>query len=300
MNVYKLTVDDWAEKPLDREIFEAETGRKKPWYVNNETGSPSCFAVCPACDNPIQILGFYHALKNTENPYARHTPQSVRGLAAYRQESYDFCPYAANRKYDSQARRQQGDPLGEKILDILVPNFDRVIYILEAALGFKISDNLANALLKDYSGQTGYRYTGATLQNIPWVFAYMTLAKSLLGRVVTDDELLAAIQKEVANIAVTPTSRGQQVSWGASKDFVELTFCFMHHRARLDNDGNLKETMKMVVRQGNNTDVYSKTIEFDRQWFRNLIQLPQERAKRPRKATLVALAERVFGKRGVC
>lgn len=300
MNVYKLTVNDWTEKPLDREVFETETGRKKPWYVSKETGVPSCFAVCPACDNPIQILGFYHALKNTEKPYARHVPQTVPNLAIYQQENYDFCPYAANRNYDSQARRREGDLLGEKILDILVPNFDRVIFILEAVVGFKISDNLAEALLKDYYGQAGYRYTGATLQNIPWVFAYMTLSKSLLGRVITDNELVTAVQKKVKDIVINPTAKGQQVSWVDSKKFVELDFCFMHHRARLDQDGSLKESMKMVVRQRNNADVYSKTIEFDRARFRSLINVPEEKAKRPRQASLVAMAERVFGVRDIC
>jgi len=299
MNVYKLTVNQWGEKPLDKEIFETETGRARPWYVNNESGPPSCFAVCPACDNPIQILGFYHQLKNTDRPYARHYPNTISGLAVYRQEDYEFCPHAAARDCDPQARRHQGDPLSEKILDILVPNFDRVIYILEAVLGFRISDKLAKELLIDYQGQAGHRYLKATLQNIPWIFAYMTLAKSLMGRVITEEPLLAAIREKVPQAVIRPTTRGHQVSWEGSQGYLELTFCLMHHRARQGTDGGLKETMKMVVMHGRK-DVYSKTIEFDREWFRALVQLPPEKAKRPRQATLVALAERTIGHRNRC
>ena len=189
MNVYKLSIVDWAEKPLNRDTFEQETGRRNPWYVNNGTAKPpSNFAVCPGCNNPIQIIGFYRKSEHTNSPYARHYGHSIRGLATYRQFAYDNCPYAAPRKYDASARRPAADPLGDRILDILVPNFDRVIWILEQDTGLKITSKLAEAMLMDYRGQQGHLYMGATLQNVPWTFAFMTLSKSLLGRRVTNDD----------------------------------------------------------------------------------------------------------------
>ncbi|MBZ9559069.1 MULTISPECIES: hypothetical protein [unclassified Modicisalibacter] len=291
-----MKVEDWDEKPLDRARFEEETGRRNPWYANNETGEKSCFAVCPGCDNPIQIIGFYRRSAHTPEPYARHYGRSIRGLSVYRQFAYDNCPYSAPRRYDRDARRSGSDPLGDKILDILVPNFDRVIYLLEQDIGLKITAKLAEQMLIDYRGQEGHQYMGATLQNVPWVFAYMTLSKSLVGRRVPGDEaMLDAVEKTVPG-AVIDRDR-MQVTWRKGQ-FVEVDFCFIHHRARHE-DGNLRESMKMVVSHGrDNAPVYSKVIEFDRNRFRNLVRTPAERATRPRREELVGLAEKILGSRG--
>lgn len=296
MDVYKLTVDEWEEKSLDRARFEEETGKRKPWYVNNENGAKSCFAVCPGCDNPIQIIGFYRRSAHTDKPYARHYGQSIRDLAVYRQFAYDNCPYAAPRNYDRDARRTEADPLGDKILDILVPNFDRVIYILEQDIGLRITAKLAEEMLIDYRGQGGHLYMGATLQNIPWVFAYMTLSKSLMGRRVPgDDAMLDAIEANVSGAVIDRERR--QVTWRQGGPYVELQYCFIHHRARHE-EGSLRETMRMVVSHGrNNTPVYRKVIEFDRERFRNLLRTPADRAVRPRQDELVGLAERILGSR---
>lgn len=294
MNVYKLSVSDWDEKPLDREVFEADTGRQAPWYVSNDKGGFSFFAVCPGCDNPIQIIGFYHLAKNTDKPYARHYPRTVPRLAVYQQDSYDYCPYAGPKRYDKAAKRAQSDPLADKILDVLVPNFDRVIYILEKVTGLKITDSLAEVLLKDYRDLEGHRYIGATLQNIPWVFAYMTNSKSLTGRIVTgDDELLQAVENTVADVVLN----GKQIT-PKQGVYVKLDFCFIHHRSAQNEDGGLKETMVLQVSYKKPANaIYQKTIEFDRDWFKRLIRVSPERAVRPRKATLVALAEQILGSR---
>lgn len=291
MNVYKLSVSDWDEKPLNKTVFEQETGKKSPWYVNNSEGASSNFAVCPGCDNPIQILGFYRQLANTNKPFARHHRYSIPNLAVYRQVAYDYCPYAAPRQYERAARRAGNDPLSNKILDILVPNFDRVIYILEQDIGIKISDRLAEELLVDYQGQGGAFYMGATLQNIPWIFAYMTRSKSLMGRMVTnDDVMLEVIKDRVPNVALN----GKQLTWKGEK-YVDLQFCFIDHRAR-HIDGKLQETMEIMVTLGrSNQQIYRKLIEFDRDRFRNLLRVSPDRAKRPRQEKLVSLAAKILG-----
>lgn len=296
MDVYKLRVEDWEETPLDKERFEAETEKRPPYYVVNDKGVPSYFAICPGCDNPIQIIGFYRKLRHTKKPYAKHLANSIHKLAVYRQEAYDYCPYAAPRDYDATRRRSEADPLGEKILDILVPNFDRVVYILEQDTGIRISTRLAEEMLNDYRGQGGHLYMGATLQNIPWVFAYMTLSKTMMGRKIPgDDALLDAIEKKVPGAVINRDHH--QVSWRKDGPYVELHYCFIHHRAR-HVDGRLKETMKLVVSYGDdNVPVYRKEIEFERDRFRRLIATPEERARRPRQEELVSLAERILGRR---
>ncbi|MCE8014348.1 hypothetical protein [Billgrantia desiderata] len=296
MDVYKLRTSDWAEKPLERARFEEETKMQPPWYVNNDKMGKSCFAVCPGCDNPIQIIGFYQKARHTDKPYAQHVPRSVSRLATYRQEAFNFCPYAAPRRYDPEGRRSETDPLGDKILDLLVQHFDRVVFILEEDTGIKITTGLAEDMLHHYRSRAGHLYMGATLQNVPWVFAYMTLSNSLMGRRIPgDDALLEAIEKKVPGAVINWERK--QVTWKAKGTFVELNYCFIHHRTR-HSDDTLKESMSMVVSHGrDNTTVYRKNITFDRVRFKRLINTPEERARRPRQKELVALAESILGRR---
>ncbi|MGJ8518353.1 hypothetical protein [Carnimonas bestiolae] len=298
MDVYKLKKSDWEELPLNKRAFEESTGKDKPWYANNRGGDEATFAVCPGCDNPILILGFERKLAHTDKPYARHYRWKVDNLAEYRQWAYDHCPYSRSQRYNPHQRRPVGDELGDKILDILVPNFDRVVYLLEKDTGFKISAKLARQMLTDYRDRGGHLYMGATLQNIPWIFAYMTLSKSLIGRIVHNDQaLLDAINTHNApGIFIEP--EGNQIKWkpgtGAS-----LNVCFIHHEARV-TDQHLTETMTMMVSSGHGPEaerIYRKTIEFDRDHFKNLINVSPEKAVRPRREELVGLAEEILGTR---
>ncbi|MEN1557917.1 hypothetical protein AAIH45_35640, partial [Pseudomonas aeruginosa] len=60
MDVYKLKPEETDERPIERERFEEETRRQEPWFSTSENGTEGHFAVCPACDNPVQIIGLYH------------------------------------------------------------------------------------------------------------------------------------------------------------------------------------------------------------------------------------------------
>ncbi|WP_110648789.1 hypothetical protein [Salinicola peritrichatus] len=298
MDVYKLQTSDWDELPLDKETFEASTGKQKPWYTNNRGGDPATFAVCPGCDNPILILGFLFKLANTDAPYARHYQGNVEGLAEYRDWAYENCPYSNPQEYDRNSRRPAADPLGDKILDILVPNFDRVVYLLEKDIGIRISYALAKQMLEDYRDWDGHLYMGATLQNIPWVFAYMTVSKSLAGRVVFNNpELLAAIEEHQVR-GVVIDHKSHRIGWQEGK-YLSLDVCFIHHRARHSNQ-HLEETMVMQVTTGrppHAREIYRQTIEFNRDHFKNLLNMSPERAKRPRREELVELAEEILGTR---
>lgn len=43
MDEYKLTVEDFIGKPIDKDAFEADTLRREPWYQRGEArkNSPS-------------------------------------------------------------------------------------------------------------------------------------------------------------------------------------------------------------------------------------------------------------------
>ncbi|EPI1374170.1 hypothetical protein ACS4RM_005015, partial [Pseudomonas aeruginosa] len=167
MDVYKLKPEETDERPIERERFEEETRRQEPWFSTSENGTEGHFAVCPACDNPVQIIGLYHLPANVARPYGRHYARSVRDLAEADEEARENCPYFKPRVHQKTERKASvnGTPL--KILKILIEQFDRVIYLLRKELGVNISQNLAIRMLEQYRRERGYLYTGATLTNIP-------------------------------------------------------------------------------------------------------------------------------------
>jgi hypothetical protein len=57
MDVYKLRIEDTESKTIDKDRFESETFRREPWYQPGSAGKLAQFAVCPACDNPVQLVG---------------------------------------------------------------------------------------------------------------------------------------------------------------------------------------------------------------------------------------------------
>lgn len=83
IDVYKLRIEDTESKILDKDLFEAETFRREPWYQPGSGAKLAQFAVCPACDNPVQLVGLYDLPPNVKNPYGKHTTKSIQGIAPF-------------------------------------------------------------------------------------------------------------------------------------------------------------------------------------------------------------------------
>ncbi|HGM8122684.1 TPA: hypothetical protein ACKQG6_006457, partial [Pseudomonas aeruginosa] len=175
---------------------------------------------------------------------------------------------------------------------------DRVIYLLRKELGVNISQNLAIRMLEQYRRERGYLYTGATLTNIPWIFAYMADSQSLFGQLLLDDDLIKAVSAEVPAASIDEYSRvSSKVDESGRKEYFDLNMCFVKHRFRKDSlEGELTEGMEMLVsteRKGKAIDIYTKSIVFNRQYFQRLIALPEDHPHRDR--SLVEAARRVLG-----
>ncbi|HBO3826025.1 TPA: hypothetical protein L4T19_006382 [Pseudomonas aeruginosa] len=298
MDVYKLKPEETDERPIERERFEEETRRQEPWFSTSENGTEGHFAVFPACDNPVQIIGLYHLPANVARPYGRHYARSVRDLAEADEEARENCPYFKPRVHQKTERKASvnGTPL--KILKILIEQFDRVIYLLRKELGVNISQNLAIRMLEQYRRERGYLYTGATLTNIPWIFAYMADSQSLFGQLLLDDDLVKAVSAEVPAASVDKYGRvSSKVDESGRKEYFDLNMCFVKHRFRKDSlEGELTEGMEMLVsteRKGKAIDIYTKSIVFNRQYFQRLIALPEDHPHRD--SGLVEAARRVLG-----
>lgn len=105
MDVYKLRIEDTESKIIDKEGFEAETFRRDPWYQPGSAGKLAQFAVCPACDNPVQLVGLYELPPNVKNPFGKHATKSIRGIAPFDSEARNDCPYFKPRQHKKTERK---------------------------------------------------------------------------------------------------------------------------------------------------------------------------------------------------
>jgi hypothetical protein len=295
MDEYKLYVDDTSGKLIDKDQFEADTLRREPWYQSGSGEKLSQFAVCPACDNPIQLVGLYQLPENVKNPYGKHTMSGIRNIAPLDTEARDNCPYFKPRQHQKSDRKARFDGVPRKIIKLLIEQFDRVVYILEKQTQVVLSPRALRGMLERYRGEQGYLYTGATLRNVPWIFAYMSDATPLFAQKVNgNDELTKAVLTHVPKAKIDSNGRLDTATKGA---FIDLKMSFIRHRIIKDSEASgLIESMVFVVSQslkGELVDVYKDVITFESRWFERLIQMPVDHPYR--RMDRVELAREVLG-----
>lgn len=293
MRFFKLRPEDTDMMLIDRERFELATRKMPPWYQPSSSGNElSQFAVCPACDNPIQVIGLYRLPKGLAHPYGKHANRSVPGLAMLDVERRDACPYFMPRKPDRHARRRESDPFARKILRTVIEQFDRIAYVLEKDTGVRLSKKKLQEMLASYRRMQGHRYVGANLLNVPWIFAYMTKAVSLYGQKIVDNpELVEAIERELPHAALDHQAR----ITNRDSSYVDINASFISHDCRAASDGQVVEEMIFCVvttRYRKPMEIYRKSIRFDVERFHRLIK-HSDHAQRRRD--LVELARRELG-----
>ncbi|RJL51852.1 hypothetical protein [Pectobacterium carotovorum] len=296
MNVYKLSAKTQAYYLIEKNDYEQRTARRPPWYKTNASGNPQYFAVCPACNNPIQILGLYKALANTPNPYGKHCGSPVYGVGIYDKEAYLWCPYSNNKRDDGDGRpRRAPGILTQQILSILVNHFDKVVWLLGKSTGVKIDEELAKRMLQQYRREEGWLYARATLMNIPWAFAYMSDFQAILFKRI--DKTLAEELVSRSAGRLNYSENGLVIKDAVVKGYVELGIYNTLHHSRVVND-ELVETMDMVftLRQEKEapTEIYRQTVGFDFNYFNNLVNFSNWKSSAFNDA-LLALAKETLG-----
>ncbi|MGP0172710.1 hypothetical protein ACSVIJ_12585 [Pseudomonas sp. NCHU5208] len=300
MDEFKLTVDQIDGSKIDKDIFEEQTRCREPWYQPGTMGRDSHFAVCPACDNPIQLIGLYELPPNVQQPFGKHMVTGVKGIAPLDDEAKENCPYFNPRQHDKSSRKARFDGVPRKIVKLLIEHFDRVAYILEKQTGLVLSTNALGKMLDRYVGERGFMYSGATLRNVPWVFAYMSNATDLFNqRVSGNSALVEAIRQHVPGADISKDGRLiSKVPADDSKPiFFDLKVNYLKHRfSKTSNNAGITERMVMNVSLkvgGGFEDIHQEAIDFDYSEFDRLIRIPE--GKGHRRMHLVELAKQKLG-----
>lgn len=299
MNEYKLHAQDTGGKPIDKDAFELDTLRRAPWYQPGSGDKLAQFAVCPRCDNPIQLVGLYQLPPNVKNPFGKHTTSGIHGIGPIDTEARDNCPYFNPRQHEKTDRKARFDGVPRKIVHLLIEQFDRVVYILEKQTQVVLSTKALGGMLERYKAEQGYLYTGATLRNVPWIFAYMSDATPLFAQRVSKNlEMANAIKTHVPEAAINEEGRlFPSAPAGTRGAYLDLEMSFIKHRIiRGSETSGMSESMRLVLsqkRRSGPVEIYRQEIHFDPDGFERLINTPADRAIR--NMAKVELAREVLG-----
>ena len=205
---------------------------------------------CIHCSNPASVVGFYN-----KSPT---------------QATYDLCPYTTKKTFaKGDYKTSEYDFLAKEIKKLLLTNFDKVIYFLEKELGFRWSDKDLENMLEQYFSMEGHNYIGATLENYPWTFLYLSLNHSLYGKLFQKGSFMYdRITANCKNI-VFEKSTIDNCEKLNTKGWSDINCAFIGHTSTPKN-GVVKERLKFCLWQ-DKALVYSKELSFGADYFFNIV-----------------------------
>jgi len=302
MDRFKATTGIEKVFPIDEENFLKITGKREPYCRIRAGGKESLYAVCPACDNPIQIIGLFRDTPEAgRKPYGKHNKGSIFGLAEYDENEYLECPYSNPNKHNRGEYRRPESKVANQILELLRTQLDRVVYVLSKEIDIKFSDATVETMLRRYLANEGWRYRVATIYNLPWVFGYAEKAVSLFGRrIIQNSNLHKALEANCPNVCFDGKPEDECVQVKSKPGtFLDVNYTFLAYKQNRRVDGQdeeaINETVDFRVYSGRAPrikTIYQKTIDIDPGYFLNLIHLPEEKAKRSLK--LLNLADELI------
>ena len=296
---FKKVVGRTATYEITRENVEFFLGDRIPWFQKGVLRKDDRhFAVCPYCNNPIQLKGLYKSKEGSPRPYGSHTGTPIKGFY-FNLEDLKFCPYRLKkRSYSKNARRPIGATTKE-IINTVISEFDRIVLILREDFGFPFSDAFAQRMLSQWFDSKGYLYMGAHLRNIPWMIAYFSAAENLFKQYVDKNtELVKSIKKAIPQACISDSG---QLDKGSAWYALSLQ-CLRHKTEINPQNGTLIESLMLRIQDFTNTNfpeeaplIYKKTIIFNPDRFGALMHTPPEKAKR--NANLLNIARQIAEER---
>ncbi|XRJ98430.1 hypothetical protein ACPBEI_12660 (plasmid) [Latilactobacillus sakei] len=278
MDTFKLTTGISPTYKITKVNFEEKTLKEEP-YVKKQVNKVSYYAVCPECDNPIQIVGLQkNTIESGSNPYGRHNKGDVTDLALYSEIDYLECPFSNPSWTKKPGKRSSKSPLANKMLLNMRNYYDCAIKLLQEMTGLKISRNLAKQLLENYLLDEGWLYRQATLNNIPWILGESSPAIPLFGQYIyKNSALFHSIQDKCADIVLEPAGFSEDLVQIRNKpgQFIKLEFIFCNHQQNIKGESMQEMIDFWVFRKGNTESdgtIFRKTIPIEANDFIDLIQ----------------------------
>ena len=231
MNIF--SVGDGKEYELTRENFIEKTHKAFPFYQNPRRYKTPYFAICPACNNPIQIINLFGVQYQEENTgrtnlHGRHYKNNVDGLPNYSEVNYVNCPLHNPVAFHMREIRNNRR-INEEIRNIVENNRIQICANIREIIGILINNKRLNKVIDDYIEARDYCYTHTNKFNIPYSILYTREAIDIFGQKVADcgigNKIHEAIQNNCKYFQITNGQIQKNIS-----DYVTLNLVVVNHR----------------------------------------------------------------------
>ena len=257
MKRFKVLPGRYKPHDISQENYEKYIGKDKKYFrkADSAKGNDRHYAVCPACDNPIQLIGLYAPIEGGRDPYGKHVNIDLPGVAKYSEFQYHICPYSKPNHGDlpREFALDEISDLHIEIYNTVRDYYDKIVYMMESILGARISKRVAEQLLDGYLSAKGYVYYYATLYNIPWMVLYMQGRRTLYRSVLEDDGELARYFEATDDIELVPVDSDGKFVQMKEKRPAFYQYMLLHHRRGIEND-EVHETVQVIVLRRDDID----------------------------------------------
>ncbi|OCH65477.1 hypothetical protein A6E00_13490 [Vibrio diabolicus] len=117
-----------------------------------------------------------------------------------------------------------------------------------------------------YKRAEGWKYAGATVTNIPWIFGYFSRSTELKGKSISNENIRKAIQQRYPSAKF----EGKYHTLKQTTKPINPCFCFENHTRKTANE-HLEEAIDLVISDDDGIEFYRENIPFDPMPFVNLI-----------------------------
>lgn len=253
MNIFSVDDGNKEGYELTREAFMEKTHKRFPFYQNPNRYKTPHFAICPACNNPIQIINLFGVQYEEENTgrtnlHGRHYRYNVEGLPPYSEENYKNCPLHNPVAFGIREVRNN-EQINEEIRDIVENSMSRICEDIRGITGVLLSNKKLYQVINDYIVARDYCYTHTNKFNIPYSILYTRNAINIFGQKVGE----ADIGQRIYNAIQNNCAYFEFVDGRIQKNidgYVELNLNIVRHRIR-----ESKQYMTVRIEEKNGKEI---------------------------------------------
>lgn len=295
MFVFKTHTGLREEFEINAANFMKTTGGRRPYKSVGRDGRNVYYAVCPACDNPVVLVGLYRnerGMDRPRRPFGRHCGHDVPGPAEYDEEAYRTCRYAdPGHRVNSWRKRRPSDLHGLALYRLMRGEFDNVALAWEMSSGIHLGLGYAEEMLRGWRANEGWRYYVASYQNLPQMLFWPAGSQKLMGRYVRRGSPLHGLLDRSGLVSLEPRGNRYVQVRRRSRRFVEASFVIYDRTFGPDGDVDEQEIFDARVDVDGRELASDLRIAAETDWLERARSLTRGR----RDERLLEIAGRILG-----
>ena len=275
MDVFKIHVGEGRAIAISRENYFMETKGMEPYVVERD-GHRTFYAVCPECDNPIQLIGLNRRELDAghRRPYGKHVGHDVTGVAVYDETAYLECSYS-NPGYhrDPGSRRPPSNPTALALYRIMRDRFDRVEYAWRRASGIRLGIKRLRRALTLWRNDKAWLNYDSTYCNLPQMLFMGSPEQDLYGQCVSKDGPVAAALSTLDDIRLEPVDFSEEYVRVSTTRFTNVTFTLGPPSKRKDGEHMVEYFPLCLLHEGRQIGGFIQ-VRTDPEWFSRILNMP--------------------------